>query len=401
VDLSDTIPQSNKDGYGIPKWLLVEGANRPDFSDAVRLLEFRAKTVYDVGPIIMRRFRETPCRYVRLIAIEPDTEIRIRDDTRRSRIGFAEIEFFSQGQNVAFGMPVSANFPADHPRRLLSAMTDGRNFYGKILPIRDWLNDLARRHDLEAERPLVITELRRRYARQKVHLTWVTWLAVLLAVGIGFTILIDRMVRMRQVAKIRNRFAADLHDELGANLHVIGLLGDLAQAAVDSPEKLKSIHQRIRIMTERSGTAVQYCTNMLEAKGLYEDLHEDMQRFTERIMADLDGELSFQGKEEILRGLKPGTRADLFLFYKECLVNISRHSEATHFSARLTATPKEVCLTVRDNGHGLADSPVNGVSASLRRRARLLGAQVTAQHPDSGGTCITLKLRTRKWGRRK
>ena len=27
--------------------------------------------------------------------------------------------------------------------------------------------------------------------------------------------------------------ATDLHDELGANLHAIGLLGDLAQAAVD------------------------------------------------------------------------------------------------------------------------------------------------------------------------
>ncbi|WP_146526324.1 sensor histidine kinase [Novipirellula artificiosorum] len=289
----------------------------------------------------------------------------------------------------------------DNPNRPLSAITDGRNFHGAILPTRDWINDLAARHKLETDRPLVIAELNRHYSRQASHLTRMTWLAALAIVGIGLTIFIDFIIRSRQLAKIKERFAADLHDELGANLHVIGLLGDLAQDAVDSPEKLKRLLQRIRVMTERSGTAVQFCTNTLDAKGLYTELLADMQRTTQRIMADQEGELRFRGNEESLRRLKPRTRADLFLFYKECLVNISRHSEATQFSAHLEAKPNDLTLIVCDNGHGLVDSPGDGVPPSLMRRARLIGAQVTVTHPERGGACVKLQLRIRKAWRQK
>ena len=31
----------------------------------------------------------------------------------------------------------------------MSNLTDGVNFYGAILPVREWLNQLARRHELE------------------------------------------------------------------------------------------------------------------------------------------------------------------------------------------------------------------------------------------------------------
>ena len=396
VDLSDSIPQSYKVGYGVPKNLLVEGANRSDFSDAISLFRFQPKSFHEFGPIIMRRFPEATCRYVRLTAVVPDTAIR--NDTRFARIGFAEIELFSDGVNVAYQKPVSSSFVRDNQVRPISALTDGRNYYGKILPIRDWLNELSRRHELESERPLVIHEQKRRYATQGNQLSRTKWLAALLAVGIGLTFIVNRVVRVRQLAHMRNRFAADLHDELGANLHVIGLLSDLAQTALDSPEKHNAIHQRIRAMTQRSGDAVRYCTNMLEAKTLYGDLLEDMHRATQRIMADIEGELSFTGDENILRGLKPRTRADIFLFYKESLVNISRHSEATQFFAELSLDAKELCLSVKDNGQGYTDPLVNSVPASLMRRARLLGAKVTSQHSEHEGAHIILKMKLKRSG---
>lgn len=401
VDQGDTVPQAYAGDLGIPNRLKIEGASNEDFTDAKTLLDYQRENINDMGPIMMWRIPETTCRFVRLIATEQDRseqDFFAGSPRRDIRIGFAEVELYSKGNNVALGKRAYADDQPHEGGRSLSALTDGRNLFGKILPIRIWLDDLARRHDLEAERPRVVVELNRRYARQTVYLTWVTWLAALLAAGICLTFLIDRAVRLRQVAKLRSRFAADLHDELGANLHVIGLLSDLAQAAVDSPEKHQSIHQRLRAMTERSGDAVRYCTDMLEAQGLYEDLLEDMQRTTERVMADLKGDLSFQGDKEVVQGLKPRTRADLFLFYKECLVNISQHSEATHFTARLTASPEELCLIVSDDGHGLVDSSPGGVPPSLMRRAKLLGAKVTAQQPESGGTCITLTVPTRKWG---
>ena len=398
LDLSDTVPQSTPADFGTPRRLVVDGANRPDFSDAVRLLEYHMESIYDAGPIIMRNFPETSCRYIRLTAIEPF--INVLGETSGSQIGFAEIEIFSQGRNVALAKPVQANFEVIEVERSFSALTDGRNLYGRILPVREWLGELARRHDLETERPLVVAELGQLYARQKTNLKRMGWLATLLAGGIIFIILIDRIIRMRHVSRVRERLAADLHDELGASIHTIGLLSDLAEDARGTPQELATLHRRIRAETERSGAAVRHCTDMLQADGLYSDLLADMQRASNRIMAKLEHDISIEG-QEFLNQLKPRTRADLFLFYKECLVNISRHSEATQFTTRLTATRRGIHLRISDNGRGLAQSGDEGAPSSIKRRARLLGAKVTVDSPATGGTCIDLKLRTRRWRIRK
>uniref|UniRef100_UPI003564E928 histidine kinase n=1 Tax=Pontiella sp. TaxID=2837462 RepID=UPI003564E928 len=386
VDQSDTLPQAFIGDYGIPKHLRIEGANQPDFSDATPLADLHHETLYDMGPILMLPFPETPCRYVRFNVIEPSPTALYGPIP--ARIGFAEIEIFSRGRNLALGKSVSTSFGSSSPNRPLTNLTDGLNIYGTILPIHAWLNQLALRHELETERPPLLQELNLRYARQKDNLRRMGWLTILLASGTIITILIDRIIRLRTIHRIRERIAADLHDELGANLHAIGLLGDLAQSAKETPEKLDRILQRMRALTERTGAAARYCTNLLEADGLYEDLVEDMRKTSSRIMADLDHEIRFEG-EEVLQKLRPRRRIDLFLFYKESLINIIRHSGATKVRTRLNATNKQLELSVTDNGHGL-----NGeVPASLKRRARLLGGQVSSQKAEPNGTRITLTFK--------
>jgi signal transduction histidine kinase len=255
------------------------------------------------------------------------------------------------------------------------------------------MNQLATRHDLEVRRPLVVKELNLRYTRQKTSLRRLGWLTGLLLAGSVIIILVDRIIRQRAVHRTRQQIAADLHDELGANLHAIGLLGDLAQSAKDTPEKLGRLLQRMRALTERTGAAARYCTNMLEARGLYGDLVEDMRKSAARITADLDHDIRFEG-EKALQRLKPRKRLDLFLFYKECLINIIRHSGATQVKTRLIADQSTLTLTVIDNGHGLN----SGIPPSLKRRARLLGGSVTAERQDGGGTRIILGLKHKKAG---
>jgi signal transduction histidine kinase len=394
TDLSDTVPQSISDGFGVPHRFVLEGANQPDFSDAVRLVEYQMESTYDVGPIIMRRFPVRTCRHVRLIALEPF--INNLENDKGTQFGAAEIELFSKGINVSLGNLAQTEFSVNAPGRSLASLSDGRNLYGKILPVRDWLNQLARRHDLETERPAITTELNLRHLRQKTNLNRLGWLAVLLAAGIISIILIERIRRMRQIAGVRERLAADLHDELGANLHTIGLLSDLAADAGDSPTEMATLYRRIRSETERSGIAVRHCSDMLSAKGLYTDILADMQRASNRIMAKLEHEISIVG-EEYLNALPPRTRADLFLFYKECLVNISRHSGATKYTTEVEAEAAGVQLRICDDGRGLETSDENA-PPSLKRRAKLLGAKVTVENRPEGGTCIQLSLKTRKWG---
>ena len=389
VDVSDSVPNSMPGNYGFPRRLIVEGATQADYSDAVCLSDDFYKTMFDVGPIIMRSFSATRCRYVRLTVIDPYVETQ--GNKSGTLIGFAEIECFANGTNVAVGRLVSANFDSLLPERKFSAITDGCNYYGKILRLRDWMEQLALRHDLEAERPVVAAELKARYERQKCVLRWMSWLAVVLAAGIGLTVLLERHIHQRQMSRLKQRFAADLHDELGANLHAIGIMSDLAKEALDNPDDLKELVDEIRAITERTGAAVRYCSDMQESS-LYGNMVDEMNRTARRIMADVDYSISIEGAA-IIDKLRPRTRVDLFLFFKESLINISRHSKATQTRVSLMAKRSEVCLTITDNGVGLADLGNHEVPVSLKRRARLLGAQVSLTPSAEGGACITLILR--------
>ncbi len=395
TDLSDSVPQAVPTDFGVPKRLLIEGATSPDFSDAVVLVDYRKHAVHDAGPIIMRRFPEARCRYVRFTAVEP-----YQGDSSgemASQLGFAEIEIFdSEGKNVAKGSAVKTNYEMVNAERISGALTDGLNFHGEVLSIREWMNQLAERHELEQERPELVAELGRRYERQKDNLRNLGWLIALLMVSAVTVILVYRILQMRQIARIRERLAADLHDELGANLHTIGLLSDMADDERNSSSELSEMHRRIRSETVRSGVAVRHCADMLEAGELYNDLVGDMKRSAKRILAKHNHQFSHEGEANLLK-LTPRQRSDLFLFYKECLVNASRHSGASEFRTELNVTPGKVSLTITDNGQGLPNASEDRIPPSLQRRAKLLGAKVSVESSSETGTKVNLKLKNSKW----
>ncbi len=395
VDQSDTVPQAFPGDFGFPYHLTVEGAMNADFSDAKLLLDFRRESVFEVSPIVPMRLRPTQSRYVRLTAIEPYVIETFRENGERTvgqRLGFAEIELLSNNQNIALGKTAFSVHAPDLPVRSVTALTDGNNLYGEILPLHKWIGQLSRRHDLELELPLVEAELNRRYERQKANLRILSWIVAFLVAGGIILVLVDRTLRQRAVFRTKERIAADLHDELGANLHAIALLGDLAQAAKDTPAKAGEYLERIRALIRSTSEAAKNCTNMLDTPGLYQDLIGEMKRSARRITTDLKHDLVFENEENIER-LKPRKRIDLHLFYNECLVNIIRHSDATNVETRLSARDNQLCLTVRDNGKGLPADPKINVPPSLRRRARLIGGQVFASSTASGGTLITLQTK--------
>lgn len=389
VDQSDTVPQVFPGDLGVPNHLRIEGANSSDFSDARVLLDYPVDNIYETGPIMMWNISEVECRFVRVIGVESD---RLSDSpVEDSRIGFAEIELLSNGLNVALGK--EAGIRGSTAGRSPGALTDGQNVFGKILAIRQWLNELAFRHDLEIERVSVAAELNQKYLKQRAALAWMTWIVVALVIVIAFVILIERLLRVRNEARVRERIAANLHDELGANLHAIGMLGDIAEESVEKPARLIETVRRIRGLTERTGAAARYCTNMMEAEGLCQNLVDDMKQDAKRLLADMGYDITFEG-ESSLNSLKRRKRIDLFLFYKESLTNIIRHAHATKCTIRVLANEREVRLSVGDNGVGYFGK----ISSSLQRRARLMGATAAVEHPSDGGTIVNLVYKVRRFG---
>jgi len=392
VDQSDTVPTTFSGDFAVPRLLQLTGANRADFADAKILLQIKHENDFDVGPIVERHFAPKNCRHLRLTAIDPYELPSTEVDGQR--FGFAEIEILAKGKNIALGKVFDSEQGLTNRRRL-EALTDGSNFYGRILPLHDWLFQLAERHELEINRPLVAAELNGRYLRQRNIMRALLALVALLAIGAISVVFIGLSQRRKAIVETRDQIAADLHDELGGNVSAMGLLSDLVQNSAASPEKLAPLMQRMRELSERTGIAARHCTNMLESVDLCDDLKQDMLRTSKRLTADLKHELSFSG-EQHLGQLSSRMRFDLFLFYKECLTNILRHSGATEVVTHLTADTERISLKISDNGNGMDGVSEFPVPPSLKRRARFLRGQVTAEPYGPKGVTIKISLQLKK-----
>ena len=165
-----------------------------------RLVDRHKKGSLDSGPMLLLPFPETRCRYVRLVSL--------KNHDSKAIFGFAEIEILSDSRNVALGKPLRVA-GAEVIRRSESA-TDGLNLLGRVLPLQQWVGELARRHDLERELPRVTRAIQSYYSRQKNQLVILGWLAGLALGGGLFAALLLQIVKMRQIATLRERFAAEI-----------------------------------------------------------------------------------------------------------------------------------------------------------------------------------------------
>ena len=90
-ELSDTVPQSSEPGHGIPKHLLIVGANRPDFSDAALLTEYR------MNELARRHELETERPdFVNLVIFRPHHYIQSGRSLLVKRGGATQLQFLSK-----------------------------------------------------------------------------------------------------------------------------------------------------------------------------------------------------------------------------------------------------------------------------------------------------------------
>jgi len=128
--------------------------------------------------------------------------------------------------------------------------------------------------------------------------------------------------------------------------------------------------------------------NMLQADTACDDLVSEMKHTSQRLLSELDHQLHVDGIEWIEQ-LPSRKRLDLSLYYKECLINILRHSNASSCRTELRGQADQVCIEICDNGE-----LINDVPPSLQRRADLLGAKIHYRVTTDGENSITITVKT-------
>jgi signal transduction histidine kinase len=237
---------------------------------------------------------------------------------------------------------------------------------------------------------------------------WWFWPAVtiyaLLLVGAAiYFFLLYNFRQKLKIQSLRNRIAADLHDEVGATLSSIAISTRLVEKkfGAQAPEML-SILQQIKTDSEDTIQSIRDTVWTLNPNNdSVEQLFEKMRSLAFQLLTPQDISLDFNNQlsaTEINRlKMSMEQRQNIYLIFKEALNNILKHAEATKVSVDLRMTKEgELRLFISDNGRGFdtsQDYEGNGLK-NFKKRALESFMEVKLDSKIENGTQLEVIVAT-------
>lgn len=221
----------------------------------------------------------------------------------------------------------------------------------------------------------------------------VVYVVFFLGIGIYFFSLYNLRQKLK-VEEIRNRIAADLHDEVGSNLNSIAIFVELLRkkAPVEFSELLDKI-------TNNSVETVQLMQDTIWAIQAKNDdttkFIERMRNFATEVLSAKSIALSFKNElSNKVPNLPMEQRKNVYLIFKEAINNIVKHSKATKANVEIKLSNSVFRMTITDNGRGFdvaQNYEGNGIS-NFSERAEASEIQLNINSEIGKGTQIDLSI---------
>jgi ligand-binding sensor domain-containing protein/two-component sensor histidine kinase len=200
--------------------------------------------------------------------------------------------------------------------------------------------------------------------------------------------------------KERSRIARDLHDQLGANLTQVALLGEMAETDKAQPEEVES-HARQISQTARDTTRAldEIVWTVNPSNDTLDGLINYVCKYAQEYLALAGLRYRLEVPPQLPNTpISPELRHNVFLAAKEAVNNLVKHAKATAAWVRLRLEPDRFVLEIEDNGRGLAAGDAqkgrNGLK-NMRKRMEDVGGQFESGPGAEGGTkiCLAAPLR--------
>ena len=222
------------------------------------------------------------------------------------------------------------------------------------------------------------------------------------AMILGLTFLIPvfiverrRLMSRDQLDQIRKRIASDLHDDIGSNLGSISLIARTARkdlVRLHGPEEIAEDLGEVESIARESSLAMRDIVWLLERRqDSIGDLVQRMRETAGRLLREINYTLDCDSNKTAAK-LSLDAKRHLFLFYKEAIHNVLKHSKANKVSIRLWDENDKLALEILDNGIGLpVTADLNPTSVrKLEDRARVLEGLLQIVSSKETGTRILL-----------
>lgn len=375
-------------GFGFPVRFQIETSASSDGDDTWR-------TVWESGEYpfqnpgynaVTLTFPKVEARRVRLLIHEQHQP----DMLTLPRVLLSEFEVLGGKTNHALGMPVRtpdavASRPHDGIRVWSAAgLTDGHTSTGRIIPLRIWVEKLAKRFDLESEQRALLARRTQILSHTRAAVLTGTFAALAaVIIGLIFWQIRIRLAARRHIQSLRRRIAGDLHDEVGSNLATISLLAEISSSHPDAG----SSADISRLARESSLSPREIIDFTLVPKRVRKPLPERLREIADVMLRGITWKFTDSGSLE----LDLEKRRSLVFFFKEALHNIIRHAEASHVELRLEVGGGSAMLRISDNGVGLPESADSAhCLRTLKQRAEALGGRLDVRSSADCGTHLEL-----------
>ena len=326
--------------------------------------------------------------------------IRARAVAGKFLYGLSEIQVWSDQKNIAAGLEVRRG-PEKHSG-VVNFLTNGYNSGRQLIPVGAWLSQLHDRSWVEREIKALQPMREQMAAESELNATWGT------AMTLGLTFLIPvfiverrRLISSKQVDRLRKRIASDLHDDIGSNLGSISLIARTARKdliRLHGPPELGADLDEVESIARESSLAMRDIVWLLERKqDSIGDLVHRMRETASRLLREFEYTIECESSKTAAK-LSLDAKRHLFLFYKEAIHNILKHSKASEVSIRLWDQGDKLALQIIDNGQGLPctvvdNHEVTGLVRKLDERARVLEGTLDMKSEKGKGTTILLTVK--------
>ncbi len=224
---------------------------------------------------------------------------------------------------------------------------------------------------------------------------WFIVLTVLILGLIAYALYRYRMQKLIELERVRTRIATDLHDEIGSNLSLIAMIGEVARKRVAGDSQISSWLATIAGTSRESVDAMSDIVWAVDpGKDRLADLTQRMRRVAEDALLPRDITLEFKapGQADDIK-LDADTRREVFMIFKEALNNIVRHSQCTTVTIDFRLWSGTLLFEISDDGRGFdkeVASNGNGL-ANMQRRAAKLRGELDVISKSQGGTIVRLE----------
>jgi ligand-binding sensor domain-containing protein/signal transduction histidine kinase len=230
----------------------------------------------------------------------------------------------------------------------------------------------------------------------------------LLALIVGVVYYVSTQKLQRQLAGLRQqqalekeraRIARDIHDQLGASLTQVSLLGEMVESDKNSPGEVEAHARQISQTARDTARALdEIVWTVNPSNDTLEGLVNYICKYAQEYLAVAGLRYRLDVPAQLPPAvITPEVRHNVFLAAKEAITNIVRHARATSAFIRLRLEPGSFTLEIQDDGRGIPNlaEKLAGSRNGLRnmvKRMEDIGGSFDARPAPEGGTVICLTV---------